>query len=343
MRWPAAFLLVPLLFSSAPLPAQETTSQSGAAVIAPAPAVPEPEPPREFTGDAFMEMESEVPLLGDTVRYHVKLTLDEGWELQVPGNLNFSEGFRPLKEEVSLRRRESEGAVEWELSIPFVLLRVGRLKIPARQFEATGPGGETGIVSAGRIIVNTGSHYASENEPAPDAPLGPVVLRERNWLLIWAAVILGIIALAVLATTLVLSRLKPRGEKPGPPPPPPHEKALAALSQLVLEELDKKGEFALYYTRLSLILRDYLGGRWSFDSLDMTTTELLRQMKGVKLEHFLFEKFSILLHEFDLVKFAKAIPSRTQAGEDMERVREIVRTTTAGISPRPSLPEGGTQ
>jgi len=294
----------------------------------------------EFEGAATLEMDSENPCVGDTVSYHLKVLLEPGWDLQAPANLNFSEGFRPVRESVVLKRTAVKGGVQFDLVVPFIVVRIGRLKFAERKFDAAGPGGETGRVRAGKIVVTTGSMFASENEPEPGSPLGPLPVVERNWMLIWVLIILLVVAMAVLVTLVAMTRLKPAGERPGPPPLPPHVTAFRKLDSLAELGLEKKGLFARFYTTLSMILREYVGGRWEFDSMDMTTTELNEKMRSVKLEHFVYEKLTYLFADFDLVKFAKVVPTPDQASADLERVREFVIATMVR-PPRPAGPPDG--
>ncbi len=309
-------------------------------------AVPAAEPAREFTADARVEMDREAPLVGDRIDYHLEVTLPSGWQLDTPEQLHFVEALRPLREEVTLRREPVDEGVRCHLVIPYVLVRLGRIKLPEHTFGATGPGGEIGAVRAGRLSFHAGSFFANETEPEPSPAFGPLPVVERNWLLIWTLVILGAVLLAVGLTLFVLRRLRPRALPPGPPPRPADEIALEALDALVARNLHLEGEFALYYTELSAILRAYLGGRWGFDSMDMTTTELRERLSRVRLEHLLFQQICVLLDEVDLVKFAKALPTATQADEDMARVRAFVVDTRLRPEPTPpptgpAAPEGG--
>jgi hypothetical protein len=150
---------------------------------------------------------------------------------------------------------------------------------------------------------------------------------EKNWLLIWVLVGLGIVIVAVGATLLVMARLKPRTEPPGPPPRPAHEIALEELKKLAASGLHKEGEFALYYTELSSILRNYLGDRWGFDSMDLTSTELCQRLESVAIAHEHYQEIALLLDELDLVKFAKVIPSQTRCDADLNRVEALVLAT----------------
>ncbi len=272
-------------------------------------------------------MDSENPLVGDRVEYVLTVALPSGWTLDAPEELHFIAALRPQREEVVLRRTEIGDGVQTELIVPFVLVRAGRIKIPPRSFEATGPGGELGTIKAGKISFHTGSYFANETDPKPADPFGPLPVVERNWLLIWVLVGLGIVIVAVGGTLFFIARLKPRTEPPGPPPRPAHEVALEELRKLAASNLAKEGEFALYYTELSSILRNYLGDRWGFDSMDLTSTELCQRLGGVAIAHEHYQEVALLLDELDLVKFAKAIPSQTRCDDDLNRVEALVLAT----------------
>jgi hypothetical protein len=162
---------------------------------------------------------------------------------------------------------------------------------------------------------------------------------ERNWLLIWALALLGVVGVAVTATVLVLNARRGRVKRPGPPPRPAHEVALEKLSVLRDRQLEKQGAFGALYTELSEILREYLGGRWRFDSLDMTTTELLAAMGAQKLEYQCCQDLTLALQDFDLVKFAKVVPQEAQAAADLARVVQFVeRTREVPAAAVPAMP-----
>ena len=328
MKVPTLLALL-LLLPAMPASGQDVLASSGADVVSvpPEAASPPPLPAVEFVGDASMEMDSEAPLVGDRIAYVLKVQLPAGWALEAPEELHFVTALRPQRDEVVVRRTENAEGAHVELVVPFVLVRTGRVKIPPRAFDATGPGGEVGVVRAGRITFHTGSYFANESDPQPADPFGTLPVVERNWLLIWVLVGLAVVALAVGTTVLVLNRLRPQVEPPGPPPRPAHEVALEELKKLAQSGLDKAGEFTIYYTELSSILRNYLGARWGFDSMDMTSTELCQRLGAVAIAHEHYQEVALLLDELDLVKFAKVIPSQTRAEADFSRVESLVLAT----------------
>ena len=60
---------------------------------------------------------------------------------------------------------------------------------------------------------------------------------------------------------------------------------------------------------ISEIFRRYLEERFLFNALEITTDEILEELK-IKIKSKLFEETSILLNRSDLAKFAKNNPSK---------------------------------
>src|SRR5207248_1436644 len=66
--------------------------------------------------------------------------------------------------------------------------------------------------------------------------------------------------------------------RPGPPPRPAHEIALERLDRLGAYGFLENADNRPFYFAVSEIIRDYLGGRFGFDSLELTTDELMEEL-----------------------------------------------------------------
>ena len=122
--------------------------------------------------------------------------------------------------------------------------------------------------------------------------------------------ILGIVALIVGLYFLVkYLRNRPKENKPQivqKKQIPPHIKALKSLEDLRLKRLSEQGLKKQYYSELSEIVWIYLEERFSITACEMTTEEILEQMKMYsEISTSDFENLKKMFFISDLVKFAK--------------------------------------
>lgn len=87
---------------------------------------------------------------------------------------------------------------------------------------------------------------------------------------------------------------------------PPHIKALKSLEDLRLKRLSEQGLKKQYYSELSEIVWIYLEERFLITACEMTTEEILEQMKRCsEISDSDFENIKKMFDISDLVKFAK--------------------------------------
>ena len=108
------------------------------------------------------------------------------------------------------------------------------------------------------------------------------------------------------------------------------------MSRLRESGLLAGGDFKLFYSRLTEILRAYIEPRFGIDALDRTTAELRTEMKRMNLEDRLHDLLFALLDSADLVKFAKFRPTADQAERDFQAgwlfVHETSQKSAAGVT-----------
>jgi hypothetical protein len=96
-------------------------------------------------------------------------------------------------------------------------------------------------------------------------------------------------------------------------------------------QFDRDG-YRPFYFALAEIVRSYLGGRYGFDALDMTTTELLDELSR-RAAHLTVEGGEVprFLSDTDLVKFAKAGSTDSAALRALDAAQAIVLSTAAPL------------
>src|SRR3569623_1683368 len=133
------------------------------------------------------------------------------------------------------------------------------------------------------------------------------------------------------STTANRRRITGRSRSRETTPRPAHEIALERLDRLgsygFLENADNRP----FYFAVSEIIRDYLGGRFGFDSLELTTDELLAELQRRAGPELVLAEIGRWLQACDLVKFAKISPPAQEARGTLEVAIRIVESTR----PRP--------
>ena len=92
-----------------------------------------------------------------------------------------------------------------------------------------------------------------------------------------------------------------------------------------------------FYTSLSEITRRYLGRRYRFDALEMTSEELLREARSIGWDAPLLRSLAESAAESDGVKFAKMQPGQAARHDALERARQLVLDTRPAPKPATEL------
>lgn len=96
------------------------------------------------------------------------------------------------------------------------------------------------------------------------------------------------------------------------------------LSQLKESNLWQSGKSKEYYTDLTDIAREFLEGQFNIEAVEMTSDEILSEVKKLQLDNSIFCKLQDTLTTADLVKFAKANPSPSQNETAFNNINSFV-------------------
>ncbi len=249
-----------------------------------------------------------------------------------------------------LRRTEGDAEIDrYELElVPF---EIGEIEVPSLELAF----GSTQTRTRAQILAVesnlspeeqavAGSTLAEalaelERLAAPDP--GPRTIRvddHRPW---YAAG--GLIAALALGFGLMFAQRRLRrlarpvlGAAAAPPPRPAHELALERLEALRGARRLAEGDVKGHWSELSEILRWYVGARYAFESLDLTTAELLGELRDRRTPGLDLAALERTLQTADLVKYAKARPADAEASHAMDGAFALVEAT------QPRETEGGT-
>lgn len=263
--------------------------------------------------------------VGDAVTLIITAVAPERVPVNLPANIDLSP-FELVDR--SLREKAlGDGKRQREFTFRIAAFEPGELTVPAVSLTYLAKQGAVRSVSTEPLPVKIKSLLANEPDPQPKAAAAPVsVIVEVRWPLYVAGGILAAI-LGALVGSWALSRWRKRTPSVYVPPPrPAHEVALEKLERLGASFTPSEDMRAFYFA-LAEILREYFGGRYGFDSLELTTDELVAELRRHGRKPLVVSDVQGWLASCDLVKFARVSPSEDEARAALEAGIKFVVST----------------
>lgn len=265
--------------------------------------------------------------IGDRVVYEAAFTVPAGFKA-VLGATVFAD-WEVFGTRAAPPRQLPGGAVEQRVLVAMTAWTTSVTATPAMPFVINAPGVKPQKVTVPAVSVTVVSVLArAEDKSNLRGPKGMIGYR------VWWPWILGAIALVAVAAGIWywrrrrrLKELEALGLLPGVPRRPPDEVAREALDALLASPLLEEGQVKLFYIELGDILRRYLEGRFGVPALDLTTAELLPELRAVGALRDLTADIRLFFDTCDLVKFAKFVPDRSDIDADVARARTLVDAT----------------
>ena len=273
------------------------------------------------------------PTFGESLELRVKLTYPANVRVFFPGKPNLRPLLVDARKPGTTTRTELAGVVTETIAMPVLAVRAGLVKTPAieipwHEVTASGGAGESGTVATPSLRLEIKSQFASETEVVASPLPAAHALVEENLALEIGLLVLGMMLVAAALTLVGLRIYKARAARSRPRPQvAPHLLAYGKLEALLRSGRVSSEEPRAILGELSEILREYLGSRFRFHALDMTSTELLDALTRLDLRGVTAQELRDFTETSDLVKFG-GMPAPP---EELERllgfVREVVDRT----------------
>lgn len=109
----------------------------------------------------------------------------------------------------------------------------------------------------------------------------------------------------------------------------PHQKALSEIEKLKEEKTDGVAvpyDLKGYYTQLTDALRKYIEERFGFNAMEMTSAEIINELKKEK-DQSKIEELTMLFETADLVKFAKYTANFSENDRNLVSAIDFINTT----------------
>ncbi len=303
----------------------------------------EPEFPPDRIPKIDLSVQPTEVTVGEVVYWRLAIARHHDVQVRLGTEASFG-GLEVRSKQVS-SQEVSGDLVNEVMEVQLIGFEPGEMEIPAQVVTAVDRGGQIEELTTDAATVSIKSLIANEPEPKLREDMGPgekVIV--KDYLLLW---ILGVLVGIgfVVATTLLIRRLiamrRSKSDVFVPPPRPAEEIALEKLALLRGSALLNEGQVKLFHVRLSEAVREYLGNRYLFDSLELSTEELAVRLRATTIKSDDFDAVGEFLGVTDLVKFAKVVLSREESLDLLDQSVAFVHKTTP--PPRTPLVDGGDQ
>ncbi len=311
--------------SNAPTSGQETPPQSEENA-APVPQ----EPPQANPRSALAQISPSQVRLGEPFTLTIEVTDRTGTVYELARDFSLGPDADILETGRPVDKEGADGFTTRTFTVKAALFKLGETSLPDIRLTAAGPDGNAVLKIDGPKLVGAGVLKEGEEAGLGDI-LPPVKVGIPSYLVLW--ILLGILAAAGLffAGLRAWKRWKKRAPRPAPaaPPAPLDQRALSALHALRKEDLPSQGREREMFFRLSEIERGYMGERYGFNALDLTTEEFLAALTRMHTPGLDFRRLEDRFREGDFARFAKAHIPASDCKQAIEDAIVLVQGTTA--------------
>jgi len=275
------------------------------------------------------EVDKSTITIGELIQYKVKVTHTPELEVHWP-SLGSNLGAFEIRDYKLFEPVEENGQLSSVIRYTISTFDTGSFVIPPLiiDYASKNDSARQQIQSEPLLI------YIKSLNPSQDGDIRGLknqseVSRDFRTIILIASLVLLLFILAVVG--FIYYRKKKQGisflEKPAPPPLPPHVIALQKLDELKKKQIYIAGESKAYFSELSEIMREYIAGRFAVITLEVSTFELLQELKNKQPNLKEVSSIESVLSTCDLAKFAKYKSNEAEAISTMESAYTVVHAT----------------
>lgn len=266
--------------------------------------------------------------VGDPVTVTLTLSYQSDDQLHQFSDIRESKELFILDKKSS--KSEKENLITLKNIYKLTFYDVGNFEIPtvSAKFLTKHKKKETLTIPSKKILVKS-----TRSQESPDFTKPKYVLEALIDPIQWRPYIIGgLFLILTLTLTVYLTYLylrykrkqSPQKEKEVPIDlRSPEEWAYDNIKELETADYLSKNLLQEYYMKLTEILKGYLSRRYNLSISESTTEEALQCLKPL-LSSMLYSEIETVLHNFDFVKFAKQIPSKSANQQALEKIKAII-------------------
>ncbi len=250
--------------------------------------------------------------VGDYIQYKITIPLEKSTITLK------TKDFSPF-DLISKSQKLTKDKKSTEYILKLSIYETGPQTIPELKFIKIENKKESEItIPSKKIMVNSVLKKDEKNTRIKDIK-STVSVKEKTYLFIY--ILIGVLIIIIFYVIIKKQKKKKKKEiiiieKKLPA----HEIAYKKLSELINKELIKKGKIKEYVFMLSEIIREFIGNRYNFDSIELTSDELLKHIKqDAKFNREYITIINNFLEDSDIIKFSKI----EATNEELEQLTKL--------------------
>ncbi len=279
---------------------------------------------------AWSSLDSNAIIIGDQINYELGITVPKNTKVLWPTLIDTLTTNIEILNRGVIDTTFSDSEISLSQKLTITSFDSGYFEIPPISFKF-GFDDDTTIYES-----STGTLFLQVFVPEVDTAQAfkPIVgpIKEPYTLAEVLPWIIGTVAVIIIVVLIILYLIKRRNKQPifkrkPKPELPAHIVAITKLEELRLAKVWQSGKIKKYYTELIDITREYMVNRYHFDALEMTSNEIIDELKHHSINKEAENKLSSVLNLSDMVKFAKAIPTALENDLGISHCIDFVNET----------------
>ena len=287
--------------------------------------------------EAFTKLDTNAIMIGDQIGMDLGISLPLGFVAVWP---TIADTLSENIEVISVGKIDTvleEQQMKLSRRLTITSFDSGYFEVPGMEF-GFGKQGDTLLYSS-----RTASMFLQVYTPEVDtsqafkAIRGPIA-EPYTFMEIFPWVLGGLLVIFIIALAIWFfvrwKKKKPVFAAKPKPLRPAHEVALEKLEELRLAKVWQSGKLKEYHSQLTDVVREYADRRFGFDAIEMTTDEIMQELKQHAVNEGALEKIRLAFELSDLVKFAKAQPTALENDLSLSHCVDFVKETTQVAKPQ---------
>ncbi len=267
--------------------------------------------------------------IGDRISYKIDVSYSEGLKVQAPSIGANLDSFEIKDYRFTSPKKEHDGQIHETFEYIMSIFSVGDYVVPPVSITyIKKDSSKVSKIFTDRINIKVISVKPNDSGDIKDIKS---VVEIKGGISAWLYYLLAIILVIAVFVAWRVFKSKHKEENVVPSKPP-YEKAIEAIEKLASENLIEKGYSKAFNFRISEIIRIYLGERYTFNAIDLTTTELLEELHRADIKDDVIENVKSFCNVTDMVKFADYKSSLSEDKKILDDARKILAMSKPVVS-----------